>query len=472
MTPRGRLKRLMERSLFVISDLHLGGAPGPEGATGFQIISQAGRARLADFLAFVTNQRGAGRDVHLIVAGDIVDFLAEESFAVFTDDRDARKKLERIFQRTEDVWTGFAELTQAGIRLTLLLGNHDIELSLPGTRQLLLERLGAGRVEFIYDNQAYVDGPVLIEHGNRYDAWNIVSHDSLREVRSALSRAEAPPKFESPVGSHLVCEVMNRLKMQYPFVDLLKPEDAAVLPLLAVLAPSLVSDMMKLVPLWRKQAQVKFDGAGLPVDAANIAAEEALDESMIELAQELAYGDVASIGAFDDMKGILELWQLRRSTADEVHQLKRLYRALRARADHTWHAFNVNRESEVYLAPARAAAARGFRVVVFGHTHLAKRVPLQDGSIYLNSGTWADLMQVPKAVLQGDEFEGQRACATFLDALKANQLSTWRRQVPTFARIQFTGDTLASADVFFYDGAGLVERVPDGQLVRLSADAV
>jgi hypothetical protein len=78
-------------------------------------------------------------------------------------------------------------------------------------------------------------------------------------------------------------------------------------------------------------------------------------------------------------------------------------------------------------------------------------------------------MQVPKAVLVGDEAEGHRQLAEFLDALKANRLSTWRRQVPTFARIAFADDTLTSADVFFFDTAGQVEPVPDGCLTRLSS---
>ncbi|HLZ35812.1 MAG TPA: metallophosphoesterase [Nitrospira sp.] len=459
----------MERLLFVVSDLHLGGAPGGNDHPGFQMCTAAGRARLAAFIEFVTSQRGTHQDIHLVLAGDIVDFLAEEDFAAFTDDQQARQKLERILQRTDEVWSSLEGLVRSGARLTLLLGNHDIELSLPGPRRLLLDRLGGGRIEFIYDNQAYVEGPVLIEHGNRYDAWNVVSHDGLREVRSALSRGEPPPAFESPAGSHLVCEVMNRLKSQYPFVDLLKPEDAGLLPLLAVLAPSCMSDIVKIVPMWRKQAQVEFDEAGLPLDAANIAAAQSHDEAMIALAQDLAYGDTASVGAFEELKGIIELWRVRNSKEDDTRQLQRLYRALRARAESTWQAFDVNRESDVYLNPARASAARGFKVVVFGHTHLVKRVALQDGSLYLNTGTWADLMQVPKAVLTGDEAEGHRQLAEFLDALKANRLSPWRRQVPTFGRIEFAGDTLTSADVFFFDAPGQVERVPDGCLTRLSS---
>jgi hypothetical protein len=105
--------------------------------------------------------------------------------------------------------------------------------------------MGSGRVEFIYDNQAFGEKPVLIEHGNRYDSWNVIAHDQLREVRSAMSRGEAPPLFESPAGSRLVINIMNKIKAKFTFVDLLKPEDAALLPLRAALNRS---------SFWRKEA--------------------------------------------------------------------------------------------------------------------------------------------------------------------------------------------------------------------------
>src|SRR5205085_1009003 len=187
----------MKQILFVISDLHLGGAPASDGKPSFQMCSEKGRMRLAEFIGYAASQRKSNQDVHLVINGDIVDFLAEEEFAAFTaSDSQAKAKLERILTTTEGVWKSFESFLGSGAKLTMLLGNHDVELSLPGPRRVLLERLGPGRMEFIYDNQAFVEGPVLIEHGNRYDSWNVISHDALREVRSALSRGEKAPVYE------------------------------------------------------------------------------------------------------------------------------------------------------------------------------------------------------------------------------------------------------------------------------------
>ena len=399
-----------------------------------------------------------------------MDFLAEEEFAPFTiQDAVAGQKLERIMQRTDEVWRSLQLFAASGSKLVLLLGNHDVELSLPSPRRLLLECLGPGRIEFIYDNQAFVDGPVIIEHGNRYDSWNVISHDALREVRSALSRGEAPPAFESPAGSLMVVNIMNGIKARFPFVDLLKPEDAGLLPLLAVLDPPSMNEATKAIGLWRKQSQVEFDEDGTPVDLANIATVTRQDDELIELAMKLYGEDQGNIGFTDEAKNLYDIWQLAHSRNDKDVQLGKLYVALRARAQSTWQTLDVNREAEQYLNPARAAAQRGFKVVIFGHTHLAKRVPLNGGaSVYLNSGTWADLMRVPEAVLRGDETAGKQQLEQFLSDLADNQLQNWRRQVPTFVRIDFDSHGLVGADVYFFDGADQIEPVPDGRLTRLS----
>src|SRR5262249_37777826 len=128
-------------------------------------------------------------------------------------------------------------------RLTLLLGNHDVELSFPQVRRRLFQYLDAEaltRITFIYDGEAYAVGDALIEHGNRYDGFNVIDHDRLRRVRSLQSRRQAiPPEyaFAPPPGSRLVASIMNPIKQMYPFVDLLKPETEAVVPMLLALEP-------------------------------------------------------------------------------------------------------------------------------------------------------------------------------------------------------------------------------------------
>lgn len=204
---------------------------------------------LGDFIARLAAQPHPG-SVELVINGDFVDFLAEEGpdgFSPFTaEPAAAAAKLREIAAREAPVFAALGKLLGAGHRLTILLGNHDIELSLPEVRAELLRLLGAGgaarlgALSFLYDGEGYAVGDALIEHGNRYDGFNVIDHDALRRVRSLQSRRQIVTEedaFAPPAGSRLVCSVMNPIKKDYPFVDLLKPETEAVIPLLLALEP-------------------------------------------------------------------------------------------------------------------------------------------------------------------------------------------------------------------------------------------
>src|SRR6202011_3262869 len=122
------------------------------------------------------------------------------------------------------LFAAFGRLLERGHRLVLLLGNHDIELTLPTVRQRVAERIGVRGnhdYQFIIDGEAYVVGRALIEHGNRYDPYNVVDYDGLRRVRSLLSRHLPVPDeyaFDAPAGSHMVADVINPIKKDYRLI--------------------------------------------------------------------------------------------------------------------------------------------------------------------------------------------------------------------------------------------------------------
>ncbi len=169
-------------------------------------------------------------------------------------------------------------MTQGG-RLTVLLGNHDIELSLPSVRTAFRHALGVKPghdFEFLYDGEAYVVGDALIEHGNRYDAWNQIDLDSLRRVRSLLSRRQDIPeryRFDPPAGSHMVASVINTIKIQYPFIDLLKPEEAAVVPILLALEPAYRSRLAAVAALAYRTLSHGLDAPAMPKFGGDIRSE-------------------------------------------------------------------------------------------------------------------------------------------------------------------------------------------------------
>ncbi|HKW02136.1 MAG TPA: hypothetical protein VJN96_20105, partial [Vicinamibacterales bacterium] len=238
------------RRVYVISDLHIGGAypvPGSGDTRGFRLNTHVDVATA--FVTRLTATAAAGVSLELVINGDIVDFLAERSssgavWVPFTPDPDdACQKLETIVTRDQPFFDALARFLGAGHRLTLLLGNHDIELGLPPVREKFASLLGIGGhtdYEFIANDEAYVVGGALIEHGNRYDGFNMVDYDSLRRVSALMSRRQEPNNqytFDAPPGSKMVSWVINPIKEQYRFIDLLKPENGAVVPLLLALEP-------------------------------------------------------------------------------------------------------------------------------------------------------------------------------------------------------------------------------------------
>src|SRR5262249_44454651 len=71
---------------------------------------------------------------------------------------------------------------------------------------------------------------VFCTHGNEVDEWNWVDYTLLGQLANAINagRPADATRWRPNGGTRLVRDVMNLVKRAYPFVDLLKPETAAV----------------------------------------------------------------------------------------------------------------------------------------------------------------------------------------------------------------------------------------------------
>jgi UDP-2,3-diacylglucosamine pyrophosphatase LpxH len=461
------------RSLFVISDLHLGGRAASGADRGFQMMTRPDA--LAAFIrGLMTRPIGS---VELVIDGDFVDFLAEESetpgeWTPLIERPSRAAEVLRKIARDErssfrQVFVALGELLRAGQRLTLLIGNHDLELSYPEVRRELHKALGlpAGHgLLYLYDGEAYCVGDILIEHGNRYDAFNIVNHDALRRRRSLQSRGQEgvrDDKFAAPAGSHMVAEVMNPVKAAYPFVDLLKPENQTVIPLLLALEPGYRSKLGKVAAtLAPAIAHITdpFRGPDVPIRLAEISGAGSsvnveLDEpradpltaaladafgSPAEAQEFLArietdelaapVAEVSAGGTLTFASGLLSLLGARKSQALET-RFPALLKALRTlQNDQT---FALDKDTGPFRKAAQRLAERtGVRCVVFGHTHLARDIDLGNGQRYLNTGTWTNLLRLPQALFGAD---AQPALQAWVDELRQGRYDAWFR--PTYAQL-------------------------------------
>ncbi len=199
-------------SLIVLSDVHLGSdlvAHGPASALrrrSAQIDEEL--ANLLDHYRRRPPERGRWR---LVIAGDLIDFigivLPSESAEVETapseeerahglgNARDhALAKMRAVAERHGDVFDAMARFVADGNALTIIHGNHDLELYWDEVREELTRTLTVRARAYAcaqgrsFDGDRFLerldyspwffyrDGVAYIEHGHQYDAYCATHH--------------------------------------------------------------------------------------------------------------------------------------------------------------------------------------------------------------------------------------------------------------------------------------------------------
>lgn len=417
---------------------------------------------LAEFIEYLASQRLENEAIELVIAGDFVDFLAIEPHASWTPDEDeARMKIERTMREEpfRGVFMALGRLVAAGHRLTILIGNHDVELALPDVQDALLRHLDAQpqRIHFVDDGRAYRIGGALIEHGNRYDDANTNDWDGLRQIASAMSRFEAPPaKLRVSPGSQLVQKVVNPLKVQYPFIDLLQPQGQLTLLLALAFEPQLLRNWDALCRLWRADRLQRRNWAGKqPGQARQVAADDlgSYDEE-IERVFGAPYRDLnrslpEPVGAIDILTMAFQPRHdslssiLQRGDAIPADRLAQLRVAMRKLLDGRHAALDGDTAQYGKAAERMRRESQGaIQVVVMGHTHLARHIGDPTRATYINTGTWADIVRVPHAVLQDGANDELSA---FLYRLLNDERSDM--PPPTYGALRIEADGLVSKAV-------------------------
>ena len=404
--------------LQVVSDLHLGGLPG------FQIFASGPElAWLADSVA----GSAAKGDAALLINGDFIDFLAEAPSREFDPDG-AGAKLDRVMADPafKPAFDALARLLATPRRrLIINLGNHDLELALPWVQARLARALcgaGAGsdaarsRLHLVTDGTGVRcqvgRASVLCLHGNETDAWNVTDHERLRRlVRDRRYGLPAEPWVPN-AGAQLVVEVMNQIKAAYPFVDLLKPETQAVVPILSALNPALLKRMQALAAVAARTAadlvrlRTGFLGAEAPADEPGAAGGSSATPAWQGAAPGASAAALMAQAEQAFQAGTTPISLVRASQAEQLGLWTTAWDWLRGQPRH-----EVLREALEFLDKDQSfepgAADDTFRqldarvapeidLLLTGHTHLARSLPRQRGAgHYFNSGTWARLMRIP-----------------------------------------------------------------------------
>ena len=210
-------------SLLVLSDVHLGSdlndLTPPE--------THIRRARETDqdlvrLLNHYRAERAPDGRWRLVIAGDFIDFIGiavratagdsvtppnaeEQQYGLGNGENHARAKLRRVATRHDDVFDALAAFVAAGNALTLVHGNHDLELHWDGVRAefvSILREHALRRGEYRTDFEErvtfqpwffYMDGVAYIEHGHQYDAYCATDH--VMVPRSPLNPLQSARGF-------------------------------------------------------------------------------------------------------------------------------------------------------------------------------------------------------------------------------------------------------------------------------------
>lgn len=403
--------------LHIISDLHLGGE------TGFQIFGSTPELEL--LIKALGNEPNV-KNLALCINGDFIDFLAEKPSTYF-DPHAAGAKLARIigdaaFKPIFDALAKFVRTPQR--TLIINLGNHDLELALPWVREALVEALcgddlaARGRLRLITDGTGVRcqvgNAQVLCVHGNEVDSWNVADYEQIRRIGRDIGFGKPVEPWIPNAGTQMVIQVMNDVKRQFPFVDLLKPEAEAVVPTLLALDPSSLAKLRGAAATAGRRAwdaarmatgflgDVQMAPAdrratgGFSLNLPGPDTREAAQEQAAELMRLAEEQNRRGTEPIDLVRGDqtkqLGFWSAawNLATGKPVHEVLRV--ALdKLDCDRSF-AFDTPDDTFRWLDDLTGP---DIDFLVAGHTHLERALTRRRGrGYYLNSGTWARLIQI------------------------------------------------------------------------------
>lgn len=208
--------------VLIISDLHMGvGKADP----GDDHVYQGGQ-----FRRFVEEQtaspEGAGGEIELFINGDFLEFaqVAPQAYTLGSPDfwcseGESLQKLAHITSGHAETFEALRKFQEAGNRVTVAAGNHDVDFYWPGVREAFRGTAGEG-VDFELGREwvERFDGRLRIAHGHMVDPANQFAHWD-----DPILDAPDGKRLEMCPGTLFMVKFVNWLEESYPFADNLKP---------------------------------------------------------------------------------------------------------------------------------------------------------------------------------------------------------------------------------------------------------
>jgi UDP-2,3-diacylglucosamine pyrophosphatase LpxH len=420
----------MGRRYLVVSDLHLCDVEDhPDGWKRYKrqsyVFDDELAALLADFEA------AGGDELTLVLNGDIFDFdlvsavPADPPFPVSRVERrrgldatpaKSRWKLEHMLAHHPGFVATVAGFLARGHEVVYLLGNHDREVHFPEVRAVLeaaLERAGGVLARFrIEEWFYYVPGQIYVEHGQQYDYYSSFRHLLAPVVETGGERVLAVPMgnlanryllsrmgFFNPHSGEYILNVFRYLAHWLRYYAWSRR--GLFIPWLwgsLVVVATLLRLKPKLLPTPPAQTARVAEAArryGLPeatVTALWRLHRPPITERFFRIFREfwidrLLIAILMTGGTVALALVPIPLWIKLMVPLSSFPLLYFIYEWL-ARGESI---FSIEKKFPGYAR--QIAALLPAQVVTFGHTHVPRLIPLDEGVTFVDTGTWAPIMR-------------------------------------------------------------------------------
>lgn len=211
----------------IVSDLHVG--DGERLLDGFGERQQAAlEGLLAAAGRGVDGPLGQAEEVELILNGDCFDFLMskpQDTGGVMHADV-AVEKLRRIIAAHGPFFETLGRFVrQPGRRMTIMPGNHDMELCFAEVRSGIIEAMGMpqddGRICFCLTPSYRPLPDIYIEHGHAYHFW--CCDRSGLWAASGQVKTVNPHVMQLPLEARYVQNVAYQIVAHYPYLTRFEP---------------------------------------------------------------------------------------------------------------------------------------------------------------------------------------------------------------------------------------------------------
>ena len=418
--------------IIVISDLHIAASCG---SGLFQSDKE-----LAGFLKWICKET---RHCSLVLNGDVFDFLVAREPKALVDAKGFASQAALMIKNHAEAFEALSLLADSPKhRLFIIGGNHDPEAIFPEVQSAIAGELKQSYrhlpIRWLVNGEALSldvgQAKILIEHGDQYDDWNYIDHETLRRLVSLNTRGlDGGDVYKPPPGSYLVINRFNPIRERFPWIERLQPLNFKVL--------SLILDLI--MPKLERGEQFALWGAVKEVERMSRRA--AMNEAFRRLNPETEFWGEADNGRqrFIEWRGeIQEADTWGKAEPDFASMTKRLRKVSAGDGF-----FDIEKPDHSFNTVNRLTGF-GNDLVIHGHTHAAKAYRVGKG-LYLNSGTWAQLMRLPASDASEEEW------TEFLKRLDRGEADSFSR--PTFIHVTVRNEVVRAELCEWIEGAPLVK---------------